>query len=204
MHAADSFLLQRSPRNMDLAHLSCCCAARHLLATADKAKLAATAGAVHSGGLQSIDDAIGSPVKPAHDAVTSFSGLPASADISTQKSQVNGAGAIHSSAQDMLPAQDRADSIVGANNGVVWVPAKGLSVPETQEGAADGWRSREWWEQSEAARRTYDPVNCHTCCMYEPESANEASASAVAAQKHTSGAGDCVVWDSNNSVMRTW
>lgn len=61
---------------------------------------------------------------------------------------------------------NRTASTSSVMDGVVWVPDKGLSVSVSHDGAAaDAETYRERWEQSEAARRTYEFMTmdaCHT------------------------------------------
>lgn len=137
-----------------------CCAARHLLATANSASQTATGSASTHTGLPSTDITPPRPLQPFHDVTSSFAATPtghaAPAHAPAQNNHISGSGGAHQT----LRAQDRRDSrgsVSGSMGGVVWVPESGLSVPVSQEGpAGDAEAFRDLLEQSEAARKTCD------------------------------------------------
>lgn len=139
------------------------CAARHLLATANKASQSAAAvgPSLHRGPVPAdVDSPQHPPDDTTSDSPVPFATHTAPGGKSAQHSTVSSNRAVRTGVQATLGATEGLESHVSisrAMSGVVWNPDRGLSVPESQECAAgDAEAYRERLDQSEQARRTCD------------------------------------------------
>jgi hypothetical protein len=139
------------------------CAARHLLAAANKASSNTTGStALHTSAFAH-DAAVSGSLPPPYTALTDYAPPPdrhtAPSNIPTLSRQISASAQAHAgAAHQPVGAQEDRESLNSGMTEVVWVPDKGLAVPVPQDcNVGDAATYRERWEQSEAARRMCDP-----------------------------------------------